>query len=178
MRDGLHVKLVFCLNPTWRNLAQSFGASKVVGVDIDDTLIRGAWRRRLQVWSAQAPLSELHPGTENDETISDLASERPSKKQKVVESSGVLDANSNANGSQSLPPDSDYFPASFEHSFGALPIPPSHLRGKDVFPHNITFRTADWVEENIIDDGEGYDVVLAFTEILFPVKYVSSYNSY
>lgn len=57
----------------------------------------------------------------------------------------------------------NYFPASFEHMFGPLPIPAARI-SKDaiVFPHNVTFRTADWVEEEIPDNAEGYDVVVAY----------------
>lgn len=54
----------------------------------------------------------------------------------------------------------DYFPASCEHMFGPLPIP-THSLKSDVFPHNIIFRTADWVSNEIAEDAEGYDVVVA-----------------
>ncbi|KAF8636044.1 hypothetical protein AX17_003839 [Amanita inopinata Kibby_2008] len=98
-------------------IAQSLGAHKVIGVDIDKSLVSAAWRRRRAVWSLQAP-TDGEP---------------------------------------------DYFPASCEHEFGSLPVPPAVHRGKHVFPHNLTFRTADWVEEEIVDDKEGYDVVVAFS---------------
>lgn len=55
-----------------------------------------------------------------------------------------------------------YFPASCEHEFGSLPIPPFSNRGKTVFPHNISFRTADWTTTPIPEDAEGYDVVIAY----------------
>lgn len=58
----------------------------------------------------------------------------------------------------------NYFPASCEHEFGSLPIPPSSNRGKDVFPHNICFRTADWTETSIPEDAEGYDVVIGYVK--------------
>ncbi|KAL0060708.1 hypothetical protein AAF712_012488 [Marasmius tenuissimus] len=59
----------------------------------------------------------------------------------------------------------NYFPASFEHTFGPLPVPPSRNRGKTVFPHNISFRAGDWVTEldAVPEDKEGYDVVVAFS---------------
>ncbi|KAK7439792.1 hypothetical protein VKT23_017367 [Stygiomarasmius scandens] len=138
-------------------VAQCFGAAKVVGVDIDDTLIRAAWRRRLQVWSAQGPTSDLD-AKEETRNGDGINSQRRSKKRK-------LDEQESTEGSESVKqrPNPDYFPASFEHSFGPLPIPPSHIRGNDVFPHNISFRTADWVEESIVEDRDGYDVVLAFS---------------
>jgi hypothetical protein len=34
-----------------------YEAGRVIGVDIDDNLIRTTWRRRRSVWSAQAPAS-------------------------------------------------------------------------------------------------------------------------
>lgn len=45
--------------------------------------------------------------------------------------------------------------------YGPLPIP---SRSSDVtgFPHNVVFRTANWVEKAIPEDSGGYDVVLAF----------------
>jgi len=101
----------------WMNadcVAQRLGAHKVVGVDIDESLTSGAWRRRRAVWSLQGPAGEP-----------------------------------------------DYFPASCEHEFGSLPVPPGENRGKYMFPHNVTFRTADWVEEEIVEDKGGYDVVIA-----------------
>jgi 7SK snRNA methylphosphate capping enzyme len=55
-----------------------------------------------------------------------------------------------------------YFPASCEHEFGSLPIPPFSNRGKTTFPHNISFRTADWTTTPIPEDAEGYDVVIAY----------------
>ncbi|KAL7282250.1 hypothetical protein ACG7TL_003719 [Trametes sanguinea] len=59
----------------------------------------------------------------------------------------------------------DYFPAACEHMFGPLPIPDAtmHEGAADTFPHNVTFRTADWVNTTIPDDAEKYHVVLAFS---------------
>ncbi|KAJ7089250.1 Bicoid-interacting protein 3-domain-containing protein [Mycena belliarum] len=116
-------------------IAQSHGASKVVGVDIDDTLVRGAWRRRRTVWSAQGP-------PQGSDTAPDATG--TSRKRKRVDSVG----------------EADYFPASCAHSLGPLPIP---LSNPQLFPHNVSFRTADWVNEPIPEDEGGYDVVLAFS---------------
>ncbi|KAG6877987.1 hypothetical protein C0993_001192 [Termitomyces sp. T159_Od127] len=52
---------------------------------------------------------------------------------------------------------------SCEHEIGSLPIPPSETRGRHVFPHNVSFRTADWVATRIPEDMDGYDVVIAFS---------------
>lgn len=59
--------------------------------------------------------------------------------------------------------------------FGPLPIPPSgdsdtgtdagtsldlHV-SRDAFPHNVSFRRADWVNERIPEDEAGHDVIIA-----------------
>lgn len=130
---------------------QSWGAHKVVGVDIDDTLIRAAWRKRRTVWSLQEP----EDGDAN--TTSMKASSANSNKRKR-ESSSASHLHSH--------PQPDYFPMSCEHEIGSLPIPPSEVRGRHVFPHNVSFRTADWVSTRIPEDTEGYDVVIAY--VWFP----------
>jgi 7SK snRNA methylphosphate capping enzyme len=55
--------------------------------------------------------------------------------------------------------------------FGPLPIPPSGTEmstttldsgvSENAFPHNVSFRRADWVNERIPEDETGYDVILA-----------------
>jgi 7SK snRNA methylphosphate capping enzyme len=57
--------------------------------------------------------------------------------------------------------------------FGPLPIPPTPTGGtetgialdagvsENAFPHNVSFRRADWVNERIPEDEPGYDVILA-----------------
>jgi len=70
----------------------------------------------------------------------------------------------------SLPPRT-YFPASCEHEFGSLPIPPSSNRGKKAFPHNISFRTADWTTTPVLEDVGGYDVVIAYVPFFSPYLY-------
>ncbi|KAF7980246.1 hypothetical protein HWV62_38975 [Athelia sp. TMB] len=116
-------------------IAQSWGASHVLGVDIDEVLIRGAWRRRRVAWSLQAP-----------EDIPTVSEGRPSKRARL-ESSAVP----------------NYFPASFEHTYGPVSIPPYENTRKHIFPHNVSFRTADWVHEDVPEDQSGYDVVIAFS---------------
>jgi hypothetical protein len=131
--------------------AQSWGAHKVVGVDLDDVLIRLAWRKRRTVWSLQAPTSDETPVS--DGFFDGLDGSKKRKRESESESSDVV-----RSAVVSRP---DYFPASFEHTFGPLPIPPRQTRGQHVFPHNLTFRTADWVENEIPEDADGYDVVIA-----------------
>ncbi|KAH9031972.1 Bicoid-interacting protein 3-domain-containing protein [Lactarius hengduanensis] len=124
-----------------RLLAQSRGARRVVGVDIDDVLVRMAWRRRRTLWSHQAPFSE-----------SSSSASRTKRKRSPL---------------PPKPPVVDYFPASCQHMFGPLPIPPTDTFHSDTanhkFPHNITFRRADWVNEYIPEDEAGYDVIIAFS---------------
>ena len=104
----------------------------MIGVDIDDTLVRAAWRRRRAVWSLQS----------SSENIPD-------------DKAGALKRQLTQAGQP------DYFPISCEHEFGSLPVPPSKNRGKHAFPHNVSFRTADWVLTGIPDDAEHYSVVIA-----------------
>lgn len=124
--------------------AQLWGAHKVVGVDIDDTLIRGAWRRRRTVWSLQGHESETN--TENTVVSGNKRKRKDSNDTGPAENTCVRP---------------DYFPISFENMFGPLPIPPSQNRGKHRFPHNVSFRTADWANEGIPEDADGYDIVIA-----------------
>ncbi|KIY45103.1 Bin3-domain-containing protein [Fistulina hepatica ATCC 64428] len=134
------VVLDFGCNKGWVTceVAQAYGASTVVGVDIDATLVRGAWRRRRVVWSLCFP-----------------------------EDGGKLDLHGSASprgvGKICPPKSTYYFPASCEHMFGPLPILPSESDTKSRFPHNVRFRVADWVIETIPEDKDGYDVVLALS---------------
>ncbi|KAG5654545.1 hypothetical protein H0H81_000070 [Sphagnurus paluster] len=135
-------------------MAQS-GAHKVVGVDIDESLIRAAWRRRRAVWSLQQP-REDHPAPPQNTVPS--PEESKSRKRKRTQDPSA----------SSIPPtpprlEPDYFPASCEHEFGSLPIPPSEIRGRTAFPHNVVFRSADWVANRIPEDAEGYTVVIGFS---------------
>ncbi|KZT72541.1 Bin3-domain-containing protein [Daedalea quercina L-15889] len=136
-------------------IAQSKGARQVVGVDIDDKLVRLAWKRRRYVWALQEPFNANRKvGGETDEAT-------PSRKRRKVDV-----ANGGAVDRELDPPQADYFPAAFEHMFGPLPIPPVNCTGgpgREDFPHNVTFRAADWVNTDILEDKEGYDVVLAFS---------------
>ncbi|KAF9239324.1 Bicoid-interacting protein 3-domain-containing protein [Melanogaster broomeanus] len=140
---GKHVLDIGC-NEGWvtSEIAQSWGARRVVGVDIDDTLVRAAWKRRRSLWSVQSPRLAA-PQKADDESTSSPKSNRIR-----LESASELDP--------------DYFPMSCEQSHGPLPIP-SNLPGEHAFPHNVTFRTVDWVTEDSTSDEPVYDVVLAFS---------------
>ncbi|KZT28080.1 Bin3-domain-containing protein [Neolentinus lepideus HHB14362 ss-1] len=136
--EGKRVLDIGC-NEGWVTceIAQRCGATKVVGVDIDDALIRAAWKRRRTVWSLEA-----HPEESSD------------KKKRKRDAEDVRPSVSMRH---------DYFPASCEHMFGPLPVPPFQATESHNFPHNLSFRTADWVEQDIPEDAEGYDVILAFS---------------
>ena len=131
MRDRYAIAYLLSLHihDAASKIAQLWGARKVVGVDIDETLIRAAWKRRRTVWSSTVPRSLTAPNASDCED-----SDEP-----------------------------DYFPAAFEHMFGPLPIPSQdeHCPSDSKFPHNVTFQAADWVQQRIHEDTEGYDVVLA-----------------
>ncbi|KAH9959266.1 Bin3-domain-containing protein [Russula dissimulans] len=127
-------------------IAQLWGARRVIGVDIDDTLVRMAWRRRRTLWSHQAPpLAERPP--------SPITSHHKRKR--------------SPHPPRDTPPAPDHFPASCQHMFGPLPIPSSDALdsgiSENAFPHNLSFRRADWVNERIPEDEAGYDVIVAFS---------------
>lgn len=125
--------------------AQSLRARRVIGVDIDESLVRTAWKRRRTIWSQQAPLS-ASDNTPRNET------ESPNKRRKRAELlSNALRL--------------DYFPVSCEHMSGPLPIPPQSTKTGE-FPYNVTFRAADWVSAEIAEDAEGYDVVVAWVSCI------------
>ncbi|KJA18720.1 hypothetical protein HYPSUDRAFT_69643 [Hypholoma sublateritium FD-334 SS-4] len=128
-------------------IAQSHGANFVVGVDIDAALVQAAWRRRISVWSTQAPTGKSEGGDEGGE---EPGSSPPAKKRRRE-----LDV--------SVAPRASYFPASCEHELGPLPIPPAAHRGKTTFPHNVAFRAADWPATSIPEDAAGYDVVVGLS---------------
>ncbi|KAH8106035.1 Bicoid-interacting protein 3-domain-containing protein [Cristinia sonorae] len=119
-------------------IAQTWGARRVIGVDIDETLVRAAWKRRRTVWSLRN---------------SQAASMSTTGESELLDEEGVVDT--------------EYFPASCEHMFGPLPIPPLEdsacEAASTTFPHNVSFQTADWVHQQISEDTEGYDVVVAFS---------------
>ena len=122
----------------------------MIGVDIDGSLISAAWRRRRVVWSAQGP---------------DLSRTKSAKRKRALESDPP-------SGSVPIP---DYFPESLASAFGHLPIPPSTSETRDKFPHNLSFRTADWPNQRIPEDDTGYGVVIAL--VVFFNKKNSSVNA-
>ncbi|KAF8467139.1 Bin3-domain-containing protein [Russula ochroleuca] len=138
-------------------IAQLWCARRVVGVDIDDALVRMAWRRRRTLWSHQGPTSDR-----SDLPPSPGAGTSSRRKRKRA-----------SHPTTPPPPSSgaaDYFPASCQHMFGPLPIPPADTApaldsgvSENQFPHNISFRRADWVNERIPEDEAGYDVIVAFS---------------
>ena len=147
--------------------AQSRGARLVVGVDIDDTLIQAAWRRRRAVWSLQTPSRPFNVDgtalpTDLRETSKPVKSTSRKRKRHDLEEE-ELRLNNTSPGNRLLT--RSYFPASCEHEFGSLPIPPFSNRGKTTFPHNISFRTADWTTTPVPEDAEGYDVVIGYVPI-------------
>ena len=148
--------------------AQNWGAQKVVGVDIDESLIEGAWRRRRALWSSQGP--SLPPTSQKQGEVSHAVTgvrRKRSRSKAEDDSDGELTAQGLSPGPRRTSDNnSNYFPASCEHEFGSLPIPPASSnpsRGKNAFPHNVTFITADWVDEDLVEDKieGGWDVVVA-----------------
>jgi len=135
-------------------IGQTRGAEKVIGVDIDESLIRLAWKRRRTVWSQQSPSLE-------DPEITNESAPRPPEKKRKRNDSEDSRADDSIRISRIRP---DYFPASCEHMFGPLPIPPNKTdTATPSFPHNVVFQVVDWVNSEISEDQEGYDVVVAFS---------------
>ncbi|KAH7910684.1 Bicoid-interacting protein 3-domain-containing protein [Hygrophoropsis aurantiaca] len=128
-------------------IAQTWGASQVIGVDIDDTLIRAAWKRRRTVWSLQAPSGIQSSEPSNDIDLSAISEPSQKRMRMSLPSEGNI---------------SDYFPASCEHIYGPLPIP-NHVRDDHDFPHNVSFRAADWLHDEIPEDKTPYDIIIAFS---------------
>ncbi|KAI0311445.1 Bicoid-interacting protein 3-domain-containing protein [Amylostereum chailletii] len=125
---------------------QTWGAQRVVGVDIDDVLVRAAWKRRRIMWSHQEP------------ELSDTSPAPPPRKRKK------LDTDATMANTLTLRP--DYFPASFQHMFGTLPIRSSdtsfdgkHCANADSFlitSHfvaQIGFSVSKWIHLNGGDAG-------------------------
>lgn len=140
--------LIILLKP-----AQSYGTHKVVGVDIDDTLIRAAWKRRRAVWSKQ------QPNTARDTSPSATECSEPRQKKRRVQK----DLSAETIYVPKL--EADYFPSSCENEHGPLPILPAQS-GSATFPHNVVFHTADWVDTELPEDAESYDVVIAYIYFL------------
>ncbi|TFK49397.1 Bin3-domain-containing protein [Heliocybe sulcata] len=136
--EGRRVLDVGC-NEGWLTceIAQRCGALQIVGVDIDEALVRLAWKRRRTIWSLQAPPDE--------------SSDSRKRKRGAEEVSRAVNTRHN------------YFPVSCEHMFGPLPIPAFQASESHKFPHNVSFRAADWVEQSIPEDAEGYDAIVAFS---------------
>ena len=152
--------------------AQSQGVRLIVGVDIDDTLIQAAWRRRRAVWSLQTPSRPLLnvDGTTIPSALKEVKSSSRKRKRHDLEED---EPRPDSSPEYRLPPRT-HFPVSCEHEFGSLPIPPFSNRGKTTFPHNISFRTADWTTTPVPEDAEGYDVVIAY--VLSPLLVYSFYT--
>ncbi|KAG6379693.1 hypothetical protein JVT61DRAFT_10217 [Boletus reticuloceps] len=156
-KAGSHAKSVPATSPLYADPliqphpAHAWGAHRVVGVDIDDTLVRAAWKRRRTLWSLQPPPPHHVDGSPSPKRVH-------------------LDANADAEPEQHDLV-ADYFPISCPHSHGPLPIPaPTSNDHRDVFPHNVTFQTTDWVTEDTTRDEPIYDVVIAYV----PVVHVAS----
>lgn len=120
-------------------IAQMWRAARVVGVDIDEILIRAAWRRRRSLWSQQLPERDV---------IERRADDNSSPVSKRAKLDGDADRHSY-----------DHFPVSCEHSHEPLPIP-TNTSPEGRFPTNVIFRTTDWLAEPVT---ERYDIVTALS---------------
>lgn len=126
--------------------AQRCGASRVLGVDIDSTLVAAAWKRRKHLWSLSEPYEQP--------TLTASSRKRKRKPQ---------DGRKQADPTESNPLLPNYhlphFPVSMPHLYGTLPLqtPPDDSEPKR-FPHNVGFRTCDWLAETRLEE---FDVIVA-----------------
>lgn len=141
------------------DLAQRFEPYRCTGVDIDKSLVREAKKQVTRAFSTQGPLNTIM-------------------------------GNSNGEPLYEGPPKQGYFPQAFPRMFGNLQTPPSDYlyqmapaiestetrvrkgelrratampKEMRLFPRNIRFECAEWVNEDIDDDRAGYDLILAFS---------------
>ena len=136
--------------------AQQHGASRVLGVDIDETLINAAWRHLRSVWNLQAP-SSLIDG-DND-------AKPPPKKKRRKDRRGVDTSPADVPSPESARAltlnNAHYFPASMPVMLGDIPMPPTITANDElVFPHNVTFETVDWVLNSPHGVTEKFDIIL------------------
>lgn len=157
-------------------------------MDIDPELIRSAWKKRKAVWSLQQPRSSAlvetkakleddsktfqYGGAENESTQKkDRTTKEQSKKRRCAHVEHIEDSEPQTCEtalakcvvhSQAI---YDYFPLAMEHMFGPIHIPDSstdsYTSKSTTFPHNLTFRSADWVDQVIPEDKDMYDIVVA-----------------
>lgn len=153
-------------------IAQCYAPSRIVGVDIDEHLIRLAWKRRRTSWSLQIapPLSggpvssslyqpQAHKATDMSKKRKRRPSSPPARQSQPCMTSELETHAHNADIER------DYFPAAFEYMFGPIAFPPTPATSQ--WPNNIAFYCTDWMkdqqEESFLEreNVEGWDVILA-----------------
>ncbi|BGP32414.1 hypothetical protein JCM10296v2_004195 [Rhodotorula toruloides] len=161
----------------WVKGKKRFGPAKVVGADIDPGLIRQANTFAETAWSRQAPVERLILEAQAIERQHSSRSSQPASLPSLL---------SDGTDSAFVSNDPHCFPASLPRMFGNLPQPRQLVtimngetgdaqagqrrgKGKDfstetrAFPENLQFVAADWVNETIEPDRDGYDVNNAFS---------------
>ncbi|PVG03114.1 Bin3-domain-containing protein [Serendipita vermifera] len=136
------------------DIAQRFSPAKIIGVDIDASLIGAAWKRRRFMWSLQNTSPSATDHTSPSESEHDQSTRNKKRKRMDLQNAISKDPSSAFFSNVDLSPGrSDvfaYFPQSMEYMFGPLPMPlPSSPNASPEihypFPHNVTFYTADWM---------------------------------
>src|ERR1700733_14352439 len=127
--------------------AQRCGATRVLSVDIDSALVAAAWKRRKYLWSLSEPPDQA-------------TSASSSRKRKRKSRDNHKQADSEETSPRYALP---HFPISMPHLYGTLPLPtpadnPEPMVVTEKFPHNIGFRTCDWLTESRL---EVFDIVIA-----------------
>ena len=168
----LHPLNVYSLDLQPHLIAQRLSPSKIIGVDIDESLITGAWKRRRTVWSLQEP-ARKHPAPPIEESTAKPSAHGQKRKRMDTLLSQTTQEAETERGNPA------YFPAALQHMFGPLPIP-IKTQTNSTFPNNVSFYASDWVAtsrdvdmtanagpQGAIsggierEDREGYDVVIA-----------------
>jgi len=125
-------------------IAQHSAASEVLGVDLDQELVRRARERRAVVWSLQEPAlhnANLPQPSGSDSDDSDF--ERPTNGSARRKGKG-----------------STYFPQSMPYMFGPFAVPPPPASHAPQFPHNINFKHCNYAISSLPEDAEGWDRIL------------------
>jgi 7SK snRNA methylphosphate capping enzyme len=117
-------------------LASILNARKVVGIDIDDDLLRKAKNNLFNVASSAGPYN----------------------KKSLLSDASLFERRSLSKLSPCNHSNLNYFPKSFMHTFGTIPV---IFEGAEEFPGNVNFLKIDIIKDSLIP--ETFDYICAFS---------------